>query len=43
LDQTKVAYSGGKTLMCVGDYVRISGPRLWIEFATQGSDHYHTI
>jgi hypothetical protein len=23
--------------------VRIDGPRVWIEFATQGSDHVHTI
>ncbi len=23
--------------------MRIDGPRVWIEFATQGSDHYHTI
>ena len=26
-----------------GDYVRIDGPHVWIEFACQGSDHYHTI
>ena len=26
-----------------GDYVRLDGPRVWIEFATQGSDHVHTI
>ena len=23
--------------------VRIDGPHVWIEFACQGSDHYHTI
>ena len=43
LDQTRVAYSGATTLSAEGDYVRIDGPHLWIEFACQGSDHYHTI
>ena len=43
LAQTKVAYSGGTTLGETGDYVRIDGPHVWIEFSVQGSDHYHTI
>jgi hypothetical protein len=43
LDRTKVAYSGNPALGAVGDYVRIDGPHVWIEFACQGSDHYHTI
>ena len=43
MDQTKVAYSGGTALNAEGDYVRIDGPHVWIEFACQGSDHYHTI
>jgi hypothetical protein len=43
LDKVKVAYSGTTNVSDRGDYVRIDGPRVWIEFATQGSDHYHTI
>ena len=43
LDKVKVAYSGSTDLSGRGDYVRIDGPRVWIEFATQGSDHVHTI
>ena len=43
LDKIKVAYSGTTAVGDRGDYVRIDGPRVWIEFATQGSDHYHTI
>lgn len=49
LDKTKVAYSGTTTFAHQGDYVRIDGPRVWIEFACQdgvvirGQIHYHTI
>ena len=43
LDRTRVAYSGTTNLGDRGDYVRLDGPRVWIEFATQGSDHVHTI
>ena len=43
LGQTKIAYSGTKAIADTGDYVRIDGPHVWIEFACQGSDHYHTI
>jgi Protein of unknown function (DUF3500) len=43
LDKVRVAYSGSTDLSDRGDYVRIDGPRVWIEFATQGSDHVHTI
>ncbi len=43
LDKVKVAYSGTTNVGDRGDYVRLDGPRVWIEFATQGSDHYHTI
>jgi hypothetical protein len=43
LDKVKVAYSGATALADRGDYVRIDGPRVWIEFACQGSDHVHTI
>ena len=43
LDKVKVSYSGETNLSDRGDYVRLDGPRVWIEFATQGSDHVHTI
>ena len=43
LDRVKVSYSGTTNVGERGDYVRLDGPRVWIEFATQGSDHYHTI
>ena len=43
LDKVKVSYSGSTDLGDRGDYVRLDGPRVWIEFATQGSDHVHTI
>ncbi len=43
LDQVKVSYSGSTNVAGSGDYVRIDGPRVWIEFCTQGDDHYHTI
>jgi Protein of unknown function (DUF3500) len=43
LDKVKVSYSGMTNLSDRGDYVRLDGPRIWIEFATQGSDHVHTI
>lgn len=43
LGQTKVAWSGTTALSGEGDYVRIDGPHVWIEFCCQGSDHYHTI
>ena len=43
LDKIKVSYSGTTNVAERGDYVRLDGPRVWIEFATQGSDHYHTI
>ncbi len=43
LGQTKVAWSGTTALSTEGDYVRLDGPHVWIEFCCQGSDHYHTI
>jgi Protein of unknown function (DUF3500) len=43
LDKVKVSYSGTTNVTDRGDYVRLDGPRVWIEFATQGSDHVHTI
>jgi hypothetical protein len=49
LAQTYVAYSGSGNVTTNGNYFRIEGPRLWIEFSVQrgvifSSDiHYHTI
>ncbi len=49
LASTYVAYSGSGTVSTNGNYFRIEGPRLWIEFSVQrgvifSSDiHYHTI
>ena len=48
LDATRVAFSGTGTLNSVGDYVRLDGPHLWIEFACQPSRtefpiHFHTV
>lgn len=49
LDQTYIAFSGNATLDAHADYVRIDGPRVWIEFVCQSGViysteiHYHTI
>ncbi|WP_308310907.1 DUF3500 domain-containing protein [Streptomyces sp. GbtcB6] len=49
LDQTYVAYSGGTGLDTQGDYVRIDGPSVWVEFVVQNGVvyqnqvHYHTV
>jgi hypothetical protein len=49
LAQTYVGFSGDPGLTKPGGYVRIDGPRLWIEFITQAAIadptkiHYHTI
>lgn len=49
LASTHVAYSGSGTVTARGNYFRIDGPRVWIEFSVQNgvivsSDvHYHTI
>ncbi|WP_437088929.1 DUF3500 domain-containing protein [Streptomyces sp. enrichment culture] len=49
LDQTYIAYSGNATLSAQGDYVRIDGPGVWIEFVCQNGViyrnqvHYHTV
>jgi hypothetical protein len=49
LAQTYAAYAGGTTVTSSGNYFRIDGPRVWIEFSVQNgvivrSDiHYHTI
>ncbi|MGY1706413.1 DUF3500 domain-containing protein [Geodermatophilus sp. SYSU D00697] len=35
LDDTYVAFSGNSSISGVGDYVRIDGPSVWIEFSLQ--------
>ncbi len=48
LDETFIAWSTDETLEDQGAYVRIDGPRVWIEFAVvageaTSDDHYHSI
>lgn len=49
LNETYVAYSGGADLDTQGDYVRIDGPGVWIEFICQNGIvfqsqiHFHTV
>ncbi len=49
LDDTYISYSGGTDLTAQGDYVRIDGPSVWIEFVCQNGVvisnqiHYHTV
>ncbi|PWW02738.1 uncharacterized protein DUF3500 [Paenibacillus cellulosilyticus] len=49
LSQTKISWSGSTSLDEHGSYVRIDGPRVWIEFicqtgvAYQDQIHYHTV
>ncbi|MFT4044860.1 MAG: DUF3500 domain-containing protein [Gordonia sp. (in: high G+C Gram-positive bacteria)] len=49
LNQTYLAYSHGTSLTQHGDYIRIDGPSVWIEFVCQQGVvfnkriHYHTI
>lgn len=49
LNQTYVGYSGGTGLDAQGDYVRIDGPGVWVEFVCQNGVvyrdqiHYHTV
>ncbi|MET7574130.1 DUF3500 domain-containing protein [Streptomyces sp. NPDC005492] len=49
LNETYIAYSGGTALDTQGDYVRIDGPGVWVEFVCQNGVvyrdqiHYHTV
>jgi hypothetical protein len=49
LDDTYIAYSGSGTMSQGGDYVRIDGPRVWIEYSGQtsrdipGTVHPHSV
>lgn len=49
LNGTYIAWSGGSTLSANGNYARIDGPSVWIEFVCQNGVvfpnqiHYHTI
>ena len=37
LADTYLAYSGSQSMSQTGDYVRLDGPRLWIEYSAQPS------
>ncbi|MBP7140485.1 MAG: DUF3500 domain-containing protein [Opitutaceae bacterium] len=49
LASTYVAYAGTGNITTTNSYLRVDGPRLWIEFSVQGGviirnePHYHTI
>ena len=47
LDQTTIGWAGGTGLDAPGGYVRIDGPRVWVEISAQSSRyqtvHYHSI
>ena len=49
LAQTYVGYAGTGELASQGDYIRVDGPRVWIEFVVQegvvfrASYHFHSI
>lgn len=49
LASTYVGYSGDGTFTTDNDYIRIDGPRVWIQFVVQqgvaypNSYHFHTI
>lgn len=42
-DNVYVAYAGSGTLNTQGDYVRIDGPAVWIEYSAQGAAHPHSV
>jgi hypothetical protein len=48
LDETYIAYAGTTTMTTEGDYVRIDGPNIWIEYSAQhgivlSGQHPHSI
>lgn len=49
LDDTYLAFSGSPTMQQTGDYVRLDGPRVWIEYSGQpsrdipGTTHPHSV
>ncbi len=49
LDQTRIAWAGSTDADAAGAYLRIDGPRLWIEFSNQDRTgngdtvHYHSV
>jgi hypothetical protein len=47
-DRTRIAWSGSTDPNTPGSYLRIDGPRLWIEFSNvgrfgNGDNHYHSV
>ncbi len=48
LDETYISYTGSTSMTTKGDYVRIDGPNVWIEYSSQGGivlsgQHPHSI
>jgi Protein of unknown function (DUF3500)/Secretion system C-terminal sorting domain len=49
LDETYVVFAGSGTMETKGDYIRIDGPSIWIEYNTQGGiiikneNHPHSV
>ncbi|WP_106140017.1 DUF3500 domain-containing protein [Spirosoma oryzae] len=48
MDNTYITYSGSTVLNTRGDYVRIDGPLVWIEWTAQGgivfsASHSHSV
>jgi Protein of unknown function (DUF3500)/Secretion system C-terminal sorting domain len=49
LDETYIVFSGSGTMETKGDYIRIDGPSVWIEYNTQGGiiikneNHPHSV
>ena len=43
LDNTYIAYAGSGTMATPGDYVRIDGPGVWIEYSAQANVHPHSV
>lgn len=37
LDNTYVTFAGSGAMSTAGDYIRIDGPNVWVEYSTQGS------
>ena len=43
IDNVYIAYAGSGTFSTQGDYVRIDGPAVWIEYSAQGAAHPHSV
>ena len=43
IDQTYLAFKGSGTMVTQGDYIRIDGPSVWIEYSAQGGIVFRNI